>query len=150
MGSIRFDEKDAHMHVLALQPARPSPGSWVVVKYSGEGWHMGKLSSDMKTVTINGEAFEFDATEDEFVDYSIHAKNFIALHPDSVMVRLNDIEYILSNPKISLDWAIRSINAVRNRSNQKLLPPIESEYKSYTIEQAAALCSPAILVLEVL
>ena len=136
-------------YMCALPPARAFPNLWVIVKYTNEGWFPGRLSSDMKTVAIEGASYDFDAGEDEFVEFTANSRAFLQRHPDSVLVRLKDMEYLIFDPKMPLHRVITGVNAVRNASNQKLLPALEKKYEAYSIEDAAALCSPPILALEV-
>lgn len=136
-------------HVLPLHPARVTPGSWVLIRYIEDGWFPGKLSQDMKTVEIDREVYNFDPNEDEFVEYSSKASEFVALHPQSVLVKLADTEYIVSDPQMSVVDAVRALNALRHNSGLKLLPPLERRYESYSIADAATLCSPSILALHV-
>ena len=135
--------------ILPLQSAKPAPNIWVIVKYTNEGWFPGRLSPDMTTVAIEGASYDFDANEDEFVLFNAMSREFLNQYPNSVLVRLTDMEYIISDPTMSLCRVVRSINAVRNNANQRLLPPLETRYEKYSLAEAAALCTPPILSLEV-
>lgn len=136
-------------HVLTLEPPKVSPGRWILIRYIEDGWFPAKISTDMKSVFIEQDTYDFDATEDEFVEYSTLASSFIRLHPNSVMVRLDDRDYLVADPKMSVGATIRALNVLRRRSGLPLLPPLEERYETFSVEEAATLCAPRILALHV-
>jgi hypothetical protein len=136
-------------HVLTVDRARVLPGSWILIRYIEDGWFPAKLSTDTKSVIIERDTYTFDATEDEFVEYSSLASNFLQLHPNSVMVRLDDKDYLVADPKRSVGSTINALNVLRRRSNLSLLPPLDEQYEGFSVEEAATLCTPGILTLHV-
>lgn len=136
-------------HVLTVERAKLTPGCWIIIRYIDDGWFPAKVSTDMKSICIERETYNLDPAEDEFVEYSTLASSFIQLHPNSVMVRLDDKDYLVADPKMSVSSTIRALNVVRSRSGLRLLPPLEERYESFSVQEAATLCTPGILALRV-
>lgn len=136
-------------HVMSVGRREIWGNVWVMVKYSGEGWFAGKLSADATTVSIDGTSYDFDRKEDEYVEYSTKADDFLKQHTDSVIVRTPDTDFVVADAAMTVADVVRTINLLLYRAGQKQMPPIDPQYAKYTISEASTLCSPAILSLEV-
>lgn len=135
--------------LMLLKKAAAIGNAWVFVRYADDGWSPGKLSPHTDLVTIGDEVFAFDELEDEFVEYDSRTREFLTRYPAAYLVRLGEMEYLVSDPNMTVAELIITINALRHNAKQSKLPPVDKLYAKYSVQHAAELCNPPILALHV-
>ena len=103
----------------------------------------------IRSVQIDGEIYDFDDQQDEFVESTVDTNAFLMRHSGSILVRVakSQVGYLVSDGSVTLETLINILNALLYRAGRARLPPVAEEDASRILYDAARMCEGGVLEL---